>query len=68
MAPSSAAQGGPANRFGLTRLAWRIRVSRPIDEAFSAQILFHSRAWESPESLRDKAGVKASLGAVPSFA
>jgi acetyl-CoA C-acetyltransferase len=36
-----------------------------IHEAFSAQVLFHIKAWESPGFVRDKAGVKAYLGAFP---
>jgi acetyl-CoA C-acetyltransferase len=36
-----------------------------IHEAFSAQVLFHLKALESAEFLRDKAGVDADLGAFP---
>jgi len=36
-----------------------------IHEAFSAQVLFHIKAWETPDFVRDKAGVKASLGTFP---
>jgi acetyl-CoA C-acetyltransferase len=36
-----------------------------IHEAFSAQLLFHIKALESPEFLKAKAGVDRSLGAFP---
>jgi acetyl-CoA C-acetyltransferase len=36
-----------------------------IHEAFAAQVVFHIKALESPEFLRDKAGVSASFGAFP---
>jgi acetyl-CoA C-acetyltransferase len=36
-----------------------------IHEAFSAQLLFHIKALESPEFLKAKAGVDRSLGTVP---
>ena len=36
-----------------------------IHEAFSAQVLFHIKALESPDFVRDKAGVDAELGAFP---
>jgi acetyl-CoA C-acetyltransferase len=36
-----------------------------IHEAFSAQLLFHIKALESPEFLKTKAGVDRSLGAFP---
>jgi len=36
-----------------------------IHEAFSAQVLFHLKALESAEFLRDKAGVDVELGAFP---
>ena len=36
-----------------------------IHEAFSAQVLFHIKAWENPDFVRDKAGVKTSLGTFP---
>ncbi len=36
-----------------------------IHEAFSAQVLFHVKALESAQFLREKAGVAAALGAFP---
>jgi acetyl-CoA C-acetyltransferase len=36
-----------------------------IHEAFAAQVLAHIKALESPDFLRNKAGVDANLGAVP---
>ena len=36
-----------------------------IHEAFSAQVLFHIKAWESADFVSERAGVKASLGAFP---
>jgi len=36
-----------------------------IHEAFAAQVLAHIKALESPEFIRNKAGVTASLGAFP---
>jgi acetyl-CoA C-acetyltransferase len=36
-----------------------------IHEAFAAQVLAHIKALESPEFLRDKAGVSGSFGAFP---
>ena len=36
-----------------------------LHEAFSAQVLFHIKALEDRAFVRDKAGVEASLGAVP---
>ena len=36
-----------------------------IHEAFAAQMLFHIKALESPEFVRNKAGVEATLGAFP---
>lgn len=36
-----------------------------IHEAFAAQVLFHIKALESPEFLRDKAGVDNDFGAFP---
>lgn len=36
-----------------------------IHEAFAAQVLFHIKAWESPDFVRDKAGVAADLGRFP---
>ena len=36
-----------------------------IHEAFAAQVLFHIKALESPDFLRDKAGVTAPLGTFP---
>jgi acetyl-CoA C-acetyltransferase len=36
-----------------------------IHEAFAAQVLSHIKAMESPEFLRDKAGVTGSFGAFP---
>jgi acetyl-CoA C-acetyltransferase len=36
-----------------------------IHEAFAAQVLFHIKALETPEFLRDKAGVTADFGAFP---
>jgi acetyl-CoA C-acetyltransferase len=36
-----------------------------IHEAFAAQVLSHIKAMESPEFLRDKAGVIGSFGAFP---
>lgn len=36
-----------------------------IHEAFSAQLLFHIKAWEDRGFLRDKAGVTAELGDFP---
>jgi len=36
-----------------------------IHEAFAAQVLFHIKAWESPDFLRDKVGVSADLGVFP---
>lgn len=36
-----------------------------IHEAFTAQVLFHVKALESPEFLRQKAGVEPNFGAFP---
>jgi acetyl-CoA C-acetyltransferase len=36
-----------------------------IHEAFAAQVIFHIRALEDPEFLRNKAGVNPSFGAFP---
>ncbi len=36
-----------------------------IHEAFAAQLLFHIKAWQDADFLRDKAGVTADLGAFP---
>jgi acetyl-CoA C-acetyltransferase len=36
-----------------------------IHEAFAAQVLFHIKALESTDFLRQKAGVEAALGAIP---
>ncbi len=36
-----------------------------IHEAFAAQVLFHIKALESREFVRDQAGVDASLGSFP---
>ena len=36
-----------------------------IHEAFSAQVLFHIKAWESADFVSGRAGVKTSLGAFP---
>jgi acetyl-CoA C-acetyltransferase len=36
-----------------------------IHEAFTAQVLFHMKALETPEFVRAKAGVEADLGAFP---
>jgi acetyl-CoA C-acetyltransferase len=36
-----------------------------IHEAFAAQVLFHIKALESPEFLRNKAGVTPNFGAFP---
>jgi acetyl-CoA C-acetyltransferase len=36
-----------------------------IHEAFAAQVLFHIKALETPEFLRNKAGVESALGTFP---
>ena len=36
-----------------------------IHEAFAAQVLFHIKALESPEFLRNRAGVDQDFGAFP---
>ena len=60
-----------APAFAIPRLLARHRLTYAdidlweIHEAFAAQLLFHIEALESPEFLRNKAGVTFALGAFP---
>ncbi len=60
-----------APAFAIPRLLARNRLTYAdidlweIHEAFAAQVLFHIKALESPDFLRNKAGVTDSFGAFP---